>query len=121
MFKSSQVTRTLEKFLSSYGWGVIDNDDYLDHTIQPGEFVRFYDDEMDSWNYGVYLGWYQDLSKSGDTSPYFSEAYEGIDRLVMQDSVINPDGTLTTRTNYALPENVYGLYEVQSAAFKAVA
>lgn len=112
-----------EKALWVYGWHIEDESDFLDTTIQTGEYVRFYDDEMDSWNWGVYLGWYQDMSKSGDTSPYFCESNEGIDRLVIQDTVINPDGTITTRTNYALPENVFDWYEATNSAIgmKAVA
>jgi hypothetical protein len=109
------ITQFLDKLqeatLWSYGWHIEDSSDYLDRTIEPGEYVRFYDDELDEWNWGVYLGWYQDMSKSGDTSPYMGEAYNGIDRLVIQDCVINPDGTITTRTNYALPENVFDWYE----------
>jgi hypothetical protein len=100
-----------EKSLWSYGWNIVDEDDYLDRTIEVGEYVRFFDDELEEWNWGVYMGWYQDLSKSGDTSPYMAEAYEDIDRLVIQDVVINPDGSISTRTNFALPENVYDWYE----------
>lgn len=110
MFKSSQVTRTLEKFLNSYGWFTVDPDDYLDTVIEPGAYVRFYDDETNKWGWGCYLGWYQDLSKSGETSPYFSEAYDGIERLVVQECIISDD-TVTTRYNYVLPENTFDWYE----------
>jgi hypothetical protein len=119
MIVTDFLNKLQEKTLWSYGWHTIDADDYLDREIQPGEYVRFYDDEMDTWNWGVYLGWYSDMSKSGDTSPYFCETYEGIDRLVIQDTVINPDGTISTRTNYALPENVYDWYEATNTAMNA--
>lgn len=109
------LSNVKEAVLNGYGWHIEDPDDYLDTTINPGEYVRFYDDEMDSWNWGVYLGWHQDLSKSGDSSPYINESNEGIDRLVIRDCVINPDGSITLRTNYALPENVYDWYEATSS------
>jgi hypothetical protein len=110
-----------EKFLNSYGWGIQDTEDYLDRTIRPGEFVWFYDDEMDAWSYGIYEGWFTDFNKAQETSPFFNEAYDGIDRLVITDSVINPDGTLTTRRNYALPENVYEGFSGQSNTFDLLA
>lgn len=113
------LNKLQEKSLWSYGFHIEDTEDYLDTTIQPGEYVRFYDDEMDAWSWGCYLGFYTDFNKSGETSPYFCEAYEGIDRLVIQDSVINPDGSITTRTNYALPENVYDWYEATNSAVNA--
>ena len=118
------LTQFLDKIQEStlwqYGWHIQDTDDYLDRTIDIGEYVRFYDDEMDEWGWGVYMGWHQDLDKSGDTSPYTNEAYEGIDRLVIQDCVINPDGSITTRTNYALPENVYDWYQSTNSPVSAI-
>lgn len=100
-----------ESQLWQYGWSIIEPDDFLDYTIEVGEYVKFYDDELDEWSWGVYMGWYEDLSADGDTSPYTNEAYEGVTRVVIEDCVINPDGTLAIRTNTALPENVFSWHE----------
>jgi hypothetical protein len=104
MFNLNAIT---DKVLNSYGWHIEDTTDYLDRVIMPGEFVHFYDDELNAWGYGVYEGWYEDLNRSGDTSPFFNESYEGIDRLVITEAVINPDGSVVERRNYILPENCY--------------
>jgi hypothetical protein len=118
MFSLNEVVSNVkETVLNAYGWHTVDTDDYLDQTIQPGETVWFYDDEMDTWGFGIYEGWYQDYSRARDTSPYFCESNEGIDRLVITDCVINPDGTITLRRNYALAENVFGGYEATARVF----
>ena len=114
------ITNVKETVLNAYGWHTFEPDDYLDRTIEPGEYVRFFDDELECWSWGVYLGWYQDMNKAKETSPYMHEAYEGVDRLVVQDSVINPDGTVSTRTNYALPENVFDWYEATNTPMSAI-
>lgn len=106
-----------EKILNSYGWSIIDPEDPFDQTVQPGELVYFYDDEMDAWGHGIYEGWYSDFNRQHETSPYFCEAYEGIDRLVITDSVINPDNSISTRRNYILPENIFGGYEANTKVF----
>lgn len=96
-----------ESVLNSYGWHSFDTEDYLDRVIEPGAIVFFYDDELDTWGYGIYEGWFSDFNKAQETSPYFNEAYEGIDRLVVSESIINPDGHVSIRYNYILPENCY--------------
>jgi hypothetical protein len=88
--------------LESYGWHVEN-----EAVIEVGDDVYFYDDESEQWNFGTYCGWYEDWNDDGDTSPYMNEAFEGIDRLVIQEVITNPDGSPCVRRNYALPENVF--------------
>jgi hypothetical protein len=111
-----------EKSLWSYGWHIEDQTETIyDQVIEPGEYIYFYDDDSDTWGHGVYMGLYEDLNKSHETSPYFNEAYNGIERIVVQDAVINEDSSLTVRTNYILPENAFGGYESNNKTFNFLA
>jgi hypothetical protein len=126
-------TQYLEQFIAPLGFHIDDATEALipDTTIYPGTTVYFYDDETDAYGYGIYEGFHQDMqmeryvNRTGksairsrfETSPYFSEASEEIERVEISEIIINPDGHLTMRRNYILVDNVYHWLETHTAPF----
>lgn len=101
---NSQV-QSQEQHLNSFGWHTTSAYD-VDETIYVGDTVYFYDDIADEYRWGTYCGFYQDFGLDSDTSPYWDEAADEIDRVVIQETILNPDGHYTLRRDYILPENV---------------
>lgn len=76
-------------------------------VINIGDTVKFLDDESKTWGYGTFEGFYCDLHPDGEASPNWAENVQGIQRVRIRETMAG--GTI--RPNYALPENVYALWE----------
>jgi hypothetical protein len=76
-------------------------------VINVGDTVKFFDDETETWSIGVFEGFWCDLNKAGETSPYWTEHTQSIQRVLIRETMAG--GTI--RPNYALPDNVYALWE----------
>lgn len=94
-----------DAYLAGYGWHMESETDELDIFVDDN--VYFYDDETDTWNYGTFCGFYEDFGLDSDCSPYMNEVFEGIERVVVQEAIENPDGGYSIRRNYILVENIY--------------
>jgi hypothetical protein len=126
-------TQYLDTFLAPFGFHIDDVTESLipDTTIYPGTTVYFYDDETDAYGFGIYEGFHQDMQMERytnrtnktaprsrfETSPYFSEASEEIERVEISEVIINPDGHMSLRRNYILVDNVYHWMETHTTPF----
>lgn len=76
-------------------------------TIRVGDKVKFLDDETQVWGYGTFEGFYCDLHPDKETSPYWHEHMQGIQRVRIRETLTGG----IVRPNYALPDNVFALWE----------
>lgn len=76
-------------------------------TIFVGDEVYFFDDETKTWGCGTFEGFYCDLHPNKETSPYWHEHMQGIQRVRIRETLTGG----IVRPNYALPDNVYAMGE----------
>lgn len=84
-------------------------------TINPGDLVYVYDDQTGQAGWAIFTCVYETLR--GETSPFWGEHVAGIHRAMVREILINPDGSVTERTNYILLENIWHESEVNVFPF----
>lgn len=103
MFGINQV-KSLFDFSANDEWV---HEDVL--TIEKGDIIAYYDDDTDTVGVGRYIAHYEDIHHASETSPYISENYHSVHRVVIED--VADCGNL--RKNYILEDNIFHVSEVE--------